>query len=264
MLSKLREGKPTIGGWVALSDPYCVEVMASAGYDWLVVDTEHCPIGPESLRNILIAMGHSPTAAIVRLMSNHPDYFKTALDLGAAGVMVPGIETVEDARRAVAASRYPPAGTRGCGPVRASSYFKQYDRYMESANEDVLVILQIETAEALSRLDAILAVPGVDGVFVGPSDLELSLTAREGDKPDIESVIEDVFRAARAARMPYGTLAESPAACARLISEGAQLMTIGGDLGFVIEGAAAALRNTRALFELQEAVGDLREGSYEA
>ena len=168
LLSKLREGKPTIGSWVALSDPYCVEVMANAGYDWLIIDTEHCPIGPESLRNILIAMGQSPTAAIVRLMNNHPDYFKTALDLGAAGVMVPGIETVEDARRAVAASRYPPAGTRGCGPVRASNYFKHFDRYMESANEDVLVILQIETAEALSQLNAIMAVPGVDGVFVGP------------------------------------------------------------------------------------------------
>jgi 2-keto-3-deoxy-L-rhamnonate aldolase RhmA len=107
-----------------------------------------------------------------------------------------------------------------------------------------------------------MAVPGVDGIFVGPSDLALSLAAREGEKPNMQAVIDDVFRAARAAHVPYGTLAESPTECARLMIEGAQLMTIGGDLGFVIEGAADTLRDTRACLESQGTVGDLRAGSY--
>ena len=131
---------------------------------------------------------------IVRLMNNHPDYFKMALDLGAAGVVVPMVETAALARLAVEYCRYPPLGKRGSGPVRASNYFRHYDEYMAQANDEILLAVQIETIQTLPELDRILQVAGIDAVFVGPGDMEMSMqalplrrkaAARPGRQPDI-------------------------------------------------------------------------------
>lgn len=247
--TRIRRGEPVIGSWIALSDPYAVEAMANAGFDWLVIDTEHCPIGIEALRNILIATKGTLAAPVVRLMNNNPDYFKMALDLGAAGVIVPMVETVQDAQRALEASRYPPLGRRGCGPVRASDYFRQYDQYMERANDDILVAVQIETVQTLPVLDDILQVNGVDAIFVGPSDLGLSLTSLKDPRPTVESLMAEIFEKARHAGVPYGTLSATPEEFVNHVNAGATLLTIGGDLGFVLDGAAAAFSNTRALLK---------------
>ena len=244
---KIRNGKVALGSWVALSDPYSVEVMAAAGYDWLLIDTEHCPIGTEALRNILIAMKGTPVVPVVRLMNNHPDYFKMALDLGAGGVIVPLIETAEMARLAVEYCRYPPLGKRGCGPVRASNFFRNYEEYMAQANDEILLVIQIETIQSLGALDAILNVKGVDGIFVGPSDLALSMNGMvEAEKPTLSEVMTKIFEKAREHGMPYGTLADFPEDCLRYAQQGATLLTVGGDLGFIMDGSVNYLKEMRS------------------
>ncbi len=167
----IREGQPAVGCWVNLADPSGVEIVANAGFDWLLVDTEHSPIGPESLRNILIACRGSESVPMVRLMGNEPEYFKMALDLGAYGVIVPMIESGEDARRAVACCRYPPAGIRGFSPMRASKYFREVDEYIRVADHEILLVAQIETIKSVQQVEAIAGTQGIDAIFIGPSDL---------------------------------------------------------------------------------------------
>ncbi len=245
---KIRNGQAAIGSWIAFSDPYAVEAMAAAGYEWLLIDTEHCPIGTESLRNILIAMKGTPVVPVVRLMNNHPDYFKMALDLGAGGVMVPMVETEDLARRAVDHCRYPPLGRRGCAPVRASNYFHHYDEYMAQANDETLLVVQIETMQTLRELDAILEVKGLDAIFIGTGDLALSMNFMpEAERPPVAKVVSQIFEKARAFGIPYGTLAGSPEECVQYVRQGATLLTVGGDLRFMMEGAAGCLKQTRSL-----------------
>lgn len=245
---KIQKGVPAIGSWIAFSDPYSVEVMAAAGYDWLVIDTEHCPIGIESLRNILVAMKGFPTQPVVRLMNNHPDYFKMALDLGASGVIVPMVQTLEDALRAVENCRYPPLGKRGCGPVRASNYFNNYGEYMEQANVETLLVVQIETVQTLAELDDILQVKGIDAIFVGTGDLGLSLNfLEETQRPSLDDVVRQIFQRAKDVGVPYGTIAGTPEEYMRYVEMGATLVTVGGDLGFLMEGAYGCLKQTRSL-----------------
>ncbi len=245
---RIRRGEPILGSWIALADPYAVEVMAEAGFDWLVIDTEHCPIGVESLRDILIALKGGTAAPIVRVGDNRPDLFKTALDLGAEGILVPLVETVQDARRAVEACRYPPLGSRGFGPVRASQYFTRLEEYVRRANEELLLILQIETVTAIRNLEALMAVPGVDALFIGPNDLASSMGfIGQSDHPEVRRTIMEIMTRARAAQFPFGILTRTPEEATWAIAQGATLVTIGGDLGFLLQGAHEALARTRSL-----------------
>ncbi|MCS6817641.1 MAG: HpcH/HpaI aldolase/citrate lyase family protein [Blastocatellia bacterium] len=245
---RIRNGELVLGSWIALTDPYAVEVMAEAGFDWLVIDMEHCPIGIESLRDILIALKGGTAAPIVRVGDNRPDLFKMALDLGAEGVLVPLVETVQDARRAVEACRYPPLGSRGFGPVRASQYFTRLEEYVRRANEELVLILQIETVAAVRDLEALMAVPGVDAIFIGPGDLASSMGfIGESDHPEVRRAIEEIMARARAVRFPFGILTRTPEEAAWAAAQGATLVTIGGDLGFLLQGAHQTLARTRAL-----------------
>lgn len=245
---KIRRGQAAIGSWIALNDPYAVEVMANTGFEWLLIDTEHCAIGVESLRSILVALKGSPSVPIVRLMNNNPDYFKMALDLGAGGVIVPMVQTKADALRAVDSCFYPPKGNRGCGPVRASVYNKYYEEYMKNANEETLLVVQIETFQTLAHLDDILNVEGLDGIFVGPADLGLSLLhLPDEEKPTLDELISQIFNKAREHNVPYGTVAGTPEQFVKLAQKGATLLTVGGDLGFLLEGARNCQKNTYSL-----------------
>jgi 2-keto-3-deoxy-L-rhamnonate aldolase RhmA len=170
-----------------------------------------------------------------------------ALDLGAGGVIVPMVETEEMARRAVEYCRYPPLGKRGCGPVRASNFFRHYDEYMAQANEEILLVVQIETIGSVGELDAILGVEGVDGIFVGPSDLALSMKGMgEAERPTLAETMAQIFEKARKRGVPYGTLADAPEDCVRYARQGATLLTVGGDLGFIMEGSVICLKETRS------------------
>ncbi len=243
----LRDGRPAIGSWLMLSDPFAVEVMAQTGFDWLLIDTEHCSIGTESLRNILVALKGSPTVPVVRLLSNNPDYFKIALDLGAEGIMVPMIQTADDARRAVESCRYPPLGCRGFGPIRASRYFKEMDDYCREANEEILLVAQIESALAVRNLDSILAVPGVDAIFIGQADLAASIgSLAQWKHPQVAQLVSEVTAMAGARRMPWGLVCDTVEEALAQAGRGATLLTVGGDLFFLIKTAADYLSRTRA------------------
>jgi 4-hydroxy-2-oxoheptanedioate aldolase len=145
--------------------------------------------------------------------------------------------------------RYPPRGTRGSGPVRASVYFNHYEEYMKNADAETLLVVQIETMQTLPQLDEILGVDGIDAIFVGPSDLELSMNHLENGarRPSVEEVILQIFEKAKRAGVPYGTLTANPEEFQKFARAGATLLTVGGDLGFLLEGALACQRQTLAL-----------------
>jgi 2-keto-3-deoxy-L-rhamnonate aldolase RhmA len=244
----LRNGQPAIGTGIAVSDTFAVEVLAAAGYDWFFIDTEHCPIGTEALLRVLLAMKGSDTVPVVRLMNNHPDYFKMALDLGALGVVVPLIQSAEDARRAVDACRYPPAGTRGFGPVRVSQYHHQLKEYVARANDEILLVAQVETIQGVRELDAILEVEGIDAIFVGSGDLSSSLNhLGEFDHPEVKTAVTEVFTKAKRAGKPFGYWASTPEEFADYVKRGATLMLVGGDLQFVQEMGLDYAKRSRAL-----------------
>jgi len=173
---KLRAGKPSIGTWVEMNDPDVSEQLASLGFDWLVFDVEHGLFTMPDIQRMMQSMSSTPTCIpLVRVPINDPVYFKWALDMGAYGVVVPLVNTREEALKAVQASKYPPEGIRGCGPRRASKYYSRHADYVNSANDEVLVVVMIETQKAIDSLDEILSVKGVDAAFVGPDDLSLNL-----------------------------------------------------------------------------------------
>jgi 2-keto-3-deoxy-L-rhamnonate aldolase RhmA len=139
--ARVRGGQAAVGTWIYCTDLFALEVMAQTGFDWWLIDMEHTPVGPESLLRVLSVARGNATPTIARLGSNQPEYFKMALDLGAAGVMVPMINSAEDARRAVDFCRYPPLGSRGFAPIRASNYFRNLAEYAQSANDVVVTVI---------------------------------------------------------------------------------------------------------------------------
>ena len=174
--AKLKAGKPCVGTWVLSPNSETVEQLAALGFDWLVFDIEHGAFTLPQVQAMMQAMSSFPDCLpMVRVPINEPVYFKWALDMGATGIVVPMVNSKEDAERAVKSAKYPPEGFRGCGPRRASQYYVNYTEYMESANNEVLVVVMIETQAALDNLDSILSVKGVDAVFIGPNDLMLNL-----------------------------------------------------------------------------------------
>jgi 2-keto-3-deoxy-L-rhamnonate aldolase RhmA len=214
------------------------EAMAGIGFDWLLIDTEHAPIGREALRDMLIAFKGSPTVPIVRLTSNAPDYFKIALDLGAQGVVVPYVQSPEDAKHAVRYCRYPPEGERGVGPFRASNYYQQFDEYVSDANDAILLVVQIESMKAVDHLKDILPIAGIDGVFIGPADLAASMNGHERtSRGNLEEMIDYIGNEARGRGVPYGLPVWTPEEFVGHSRKGATLLALGGDFRFLIEKA---------------------------
>ena len=260
MVNKLKalveSGKPAIGSWIGFTDPYSVEAMADAGFDWLLIDTEHFPISRESLRTVLVAMKGSPSVPVVRLPSNSADYFQTALDLGAQGVVVPMVSSREDAAQAIAYCRYPPLGTRGFSPTRASRYFQDLEQYAETANSQISLIVQIETPKAVANIDGILATKGIDGIFIGPSDLAsfMGLPARTSH-PEVERVVGRLIDRACACSMPYGLPTWTPDECLSYVKRGGRLLTLGSDLHFLANSGRSGLAGIRQLLAANPGAG---------
>ena len=246
--SLMRREQPAIGSWIGFADPYSVELMADVGFDWLLIDTEHFPLDRQSLKTILVSMRGSPTAPVVRLASNSQDYFQTALDLGAQGVVVPMVNSGADALKAVQFCRYPPDGSRGFAPVRASRYFQDLEKYAKEANDQIALIVQVETPQAVANIEEILSVRGIDGIFIGPADLASFMNVvTQTSHPEVESVLERLIQRARAHRMPFGLPTWTPEECESYVKRGAQLLTIGGDLSFLANAARSSLSAIRNL-----------------
>ncbi|QOJ24379.1 MAG: 2,4-dihydroxyhept-2-ene-1,7-dioic acid aldolase [Gammaproteobacteria bacterium] len=203
--AKLSRSELTIGSWVTLGHPSIAEIMASAGFDWLVLDMEHSVLELGEVQAIIQVLDAKQCPAIVRLTSNHPDQIKRVMDAGATGVMVPMIKSAADAEAAVASVYYPPRGQRGVGLARAQGYGASFQAYRQWLEENAVIVVMIEHVDAVQAIDQILAVPGIDAYIIGPYDLSGSM-GRPGDlnHPDVQAAVAHVLEAGRRAGKPGG------------------------------------------------------------
>jgi len=252
----LQRGEVALGSWVTIGNPEVAEMLSLLGFDWLLFDMEHAPLDWQLLEHMLMAVRGDATP-LVRVPANDPVYVKRALDLGAAGVLVPLVNDAEDARRAVRAARYPPAGIRGVGPRRASSYGLRSNEYFEAADR-VIVVVQIETREAVERAEEILSVEGVSAFFIGPSDLSFSYGFRSWKEGAVLSAIERVARVARELGVPGGMYCPDDESLELALRLGFKLIALGSDYRFLISGARSRLESARRM--LASAAGIAREG----
>ncbi|MDA4123507.1 MAG: aldolase/citrate lyase family protein, partial [Thaumarchaeota archaeon] len=196
---KLQAGKASVGTWLESASPDVAEQLAGLGFDWLLFDVEHGVFTFPQVQQMMQAMAKfSDCVPLVRVPINEPVYYKWALDIGAWGVVVPMVSTREEAERAVSSSKYPPLGSRGCGPRRVTNYGERHVEYVESANDETLLVVMIETAKAMENLDEILSVRGIDAVFIGPDDLSLNLGVFEQwSSPTYRAALEKVLASCR-------------------------------------------------------------------
>lgn len=236
----LAEGKPQFGLWAALADPYVVELLATAGFDWLLIDNEHAPNDVRSTLAQLQAMAAYPTHPIVRPVRSDTALIKQFLDIGAQTLLLPMIDTVEQAREAVAATRYPPDGVRGVGSALArASRWNRVPDYLARASDELCVLVQVETVTGLASLDAIAHVDGVDGVFFGPADLSASMgfLGKPGEE-SVRAAIRDGIRTVRLAGKAAGVLAPDRAFAGEYLDAGATFVAVGTDTGLLSAAAA--------------------------
>ncbi|MDN4474008.1 HpcH/HpaI aldolase family protein [Demequina zhanjiangensis] len=233
--------RPLAGMWVCSGSPVVAEICAGAGLDWLLIDMEHAPNGLESVLAQLQAVAAYPTTPVVRVPANDPVLLKQVLDLGAQTVLVPMVASAEEARAAVEAVRYPPLGRRGVGSALSrSARWNRVDGYLADAGSHVSLLVQVETAEAVDAAGEIAAVEGVDGVFVGPSDLAASMgLLGQQTHPDVVAAVLRAFAAVRAAGKPVGVNAFDPNAAQQYLDEGASFVLVAADVAMLARGSEA-------------------------
>src|SRR6188474_992195 len=236
----LRAGRPQIGLWSSLSSSYTVEVIAGAGFDWILLDSEHSPNDLENLLTQLQAAAPYPTHPVVRVPWNDMVNMKRVLDVGAQSLLIPYVQNAEEARDAVAHTRYPPAGVRGVAGTTRASRFGRVKDYAKRAHEEICVLLQVETESALKSIEAICGIDGVDGVFIGPADLHASLGyAGETANPKVKPLIDDAIRRIRKAGKAPGILTPNEADARHWLECGALFTAEGSDVGILARGAEA-------------------------
>jgi len=236
----LAAGVPQFGLWAALADPYVTELLATAGFDWLLVDNEHAPNDVRSTLAQLQAIASYESQAIVRPVKSETALIKQFLDIGAQTLLLPMIDTEEQAREAVAATRYPPEGVRGVGSALArASRWNKIPAYLTTAADELCILVQAETVRSLSNLEAIASVDGVDGVFFGPSDLSASmgLLGKPGDSK-VREAIRDGIDTVRKAGKAAGVLAPDEAFAREYMEAGASFVAVGTDTGLLSSAAA--------------------------
>ena len=239
-------GQQQLGLWSSLSSNYSVEVIAGSGYDWILLDTEHSPNDLESVISQLQAAAPYPTHPVVRVAWNDMVLIKRYLDIGAQSLLIPYVENAEEARAAVAATRYPPTGVRGVAGTTRASRFGRIKNYARIAQQEMCVLLQVETESALKNIEAICAVDGVDGVFIGPADLHASLgyTGETGN-PAVIPMIEDAIRRIRKAGKAPGVLTSVETEVKRYIAAGCLFTAVGSDVGLLARGSEQLLAKFR-------------------
>src|SRR5579872_6294655 len=230
----LKSGRLQIGFWHSLSSHIAVEILADSGFDWILIDTEHAPNELPMVHTQLMAACGGTAHAVVRPAWNDPVIIKRLLDIGAQSLLIPYVETEEEAKRAVMSTRYPPEGFRGyAGQARASRYGR-IKVYHAAANAEICLLVQVETRRGLENLEAIARVEGVDGVFVGPGDLSAALGfLGQPNHPEIVKIIEGMIgRIKKAGRAP-GILTGDPELAQRYIELGCLFAAVGSDIGLL-------------------------------
>ena len=239
---KLKTGQATVGAWVGIGHPEVAEIVAQMGFDWLVFDTEHAPLTIETVQKLIQAMKGGDAVPLVRVAWNDPVLIKLALDIGAYGLIIPWVNSKEEALKAVRACRYPPQGIRGVGPRRASRYGLEFNDYLAQAEEEILVVVQIETQAAVEHIDEILSVEGVDAFFIGPADLSASLGyLGKWDTPPVLRTIDKLLDVGKRKGVPAGIFAMGLNHARECLERGFQFVALGSAAGFLIQGAANAL-----------------------
>jgi len=242
----LAERRHQLGLWCSLPGAYAAEIAAGSGFDWLMFDTEHSPGDPITVLAQLQAAAPYPVSCVVRPAANDTVLIKRFLDIGAQTLLIPFVQDEEEAAAAVAAMRYPPGGVRGVSSVSRATGFGRVADYGRKAAAELCLLVQVETVEAVGRLEKIAAVPGVDGVFIGPGDLAASMGhVGQPGHPAVKAMIEDIIRRLAACGMPSGILTPDAAIAARCIELGTSFTAVGMDAGILARGTEALARQFR-------------------
>ena len=239
---KLANKQVSIGTWMTMAHPSIAELLAMAGYDWVVVDTEHSAVDVSEVLHMLIAVENRGAVPLVRLAGIDPIQAKAVLDSGAAGIIVPMVNSKKDAELAVSMTKFPPMGKRGVGLARAQGYGVNFDDYVKRNNTDSLLIVQIEHIDGVNHIDEILSVPGIDGTFIGPYDLSLSLgVPGQLSHPLVIAAKERVLKATLdkglAAGLHIVQPATAPEDCKAAVKAGYTFIAVGADNLFMRDGA---------------------------
>jgi 4-hydroxy-2-oxoheptanedioate aldolase len=239
----LRDGKQQIGLWSALCSNITAEILAGSGFDWIVIDTEHAPNEVPGLLSQLQAMAKGTAEPVVRCAWNDAVLIKRILDVGARSLLIPFVQNAEEARRAVAATRYPPRGIRGVSVAPRANLYGRVANYHLNAHEEGCVLVQVETRAALAEIEPIAAVEGVDGIFIGPSDLAADF-GHLGDPchPEVQAAITEGCARIRAAGKPAGTLTPDPEKATRYLELGFTFVAVGSDVGVLSRNAEKLAR----------------------
>ncbi|MBB6563900.1 4-hydroxy-2-oxoheptanedioate aldolase [Acidovorax soli] len=235
----LAERRPQVGLWLSMADPYLAEAAATCGYDWLLVDGEHAPNDVRSTLAALQSVAAHGAQPVVRVVEGSTALIKQMLDIGARTLLVPMVDTAEQARALVAATQYPPLGTRGVGSAvgRASQWSARSD-YLNVADDEVCLLVQAETVTALQNLPAICAVEGVHGVFIGPADLAASMGHRGNPgHPEVQAAIEGAMKTIIASGKAAGTLTSDPVLAQRYLDLGCTFVAVGVDVLMFVNAA---------------------------
>lgn len=240
----LRDGPAQVGLWLSLPDSYAAEIGATAGFDWVLIDGEHAPHDVRSILRQLQAVAPYRSHPVVRLVDGDPALIKQALDIGVRTLLVPMVDTAEQAAALVSATRYPPQGTRGVGAAvaRASRWSARAD-YLDRANDEACLLVQAESVTALKNLEAICAVDGVDGVFIGPADLAASMGHRGNPgHPKVQAAIDGAIATIIACGKAAGTLTGDPAIGRHYLSLGARFVAVGIDVSLLVQATRRLAR----------------------
>ncbi len=242
---RLKKGEPLLGTLVSLPSPEVAEILMDAGFDWFFVDLEHSPLEIREVQSILQAVD-GRVDCIMRVPLNDEIWIKKALDIGATGVMVPQVNTAEEARRAVRFCKYPLQGTRSVGVGRAHAYGSKLQEYLDRANEQTVVVIQAEHIWAVENIEEILAVEGLDAVLVGPYDLSASMGKMgQVDSPEVQAAIQRVRQACLSTGMPLGVFTASGRRAKDYLRDGFRLVAASGDILMLGEAAKSLLQEMR-------------------
>lgn len=245
-LLKSSGGHPPIGTWVISANPLVAEAIASAGFDWGVIDMEHAPLDVMGVVHLLQAVAGTKMLPVVRVPWNDTVVVKRVLDAGASSLLFPMVQTAAEAERAVAATRYPPEGVRGVAGMSRGSRFGCTPNYLKTAHQHIGVIAQLESPGAIQQLEAIAKVKGVDALFIGPADLSAAMGhLGEPTHPAVRNLMTQAVQRCKALGMPVGTVGDTPELVAQYRATGFDFVAIGSDLGLMMRSARAALAALR-------------------
>jgi len=242
----LASGLPQVGIWTSLCSNIVAEILAGSGFDWILIDTEHAPNEVPGVLSQLQAMAAGTAEPVVRCAWNDPVMVKRILDIGARSLLVPFVQNAQEARAAVSATRYPPLGNRGVSVAPRANRYGRVPDYHRKANQDICVLVQVETRAAVGQIEAIAAIEGVDGIFIGPSDLAADLGhLADNGHPEVQALIADACARIRAAGKAAGILSGAAEDAARYFDMGFTFVAVGSDLGILAQGSAKRAADVR-------------------